>query len=243
MHGATTTTTLTFNITGQNDAPVVTASSTLNYTENAAATAISPVATVTDINSANFNGGSLTVSFTSGGTPTDQLTIGKTTAGQIGVSGSNITYGGAVIGTFSGGSNGSNLVITFNSAATPDAAQALLRDIQYSNTSDNPSTAPRTVTFTLMDGDGTDQSGHDTGTATATVNYAEVNDQFLTQSYGDWTEEGDSGGATRGEFQIAHDPTTAPGDFQIRLSDNDFEWADPICFRGPSISAGRRRPR
>ncbi len=40
-----------------------------------------------------------------------------TGAGQIGVSGIDITYGGVVIGTMSGGAE-SSLVVTFNANAT-----------------------------------------------------------------------------------------------------------------------------
>ncbi len=67
--------------------------------------------------------------------------------------------------------------ITFNSdAATPDALKALIQDIAYSNSSDDPSSADRTVTFTLVDGDGTALGGSDTGSATATVHVIPVND-------------------------------------------------------------------
>ncbi len=58
-------------------------------------------------------------------------------------------------------------------------------------------------------------------------------DQFNTQDYGAWVEQGnDSNGAVNGsplngEFQVAHDPTTAAGNFQIRLTDLDAESANP----------------
>jgi VCBS repeat-containing protein len=56
-------------------------------------------------------------------------------------------------------------------------------------------------------------------------------DQFNTQDYGAWVEAGNNsngavnGSALNGEFQVAHDPTTAAGNFQIRLSDLDAESA------------------
>ena len=79
--------TITLDVTGVNEAPVVVSGATLNYTENDAPTAISPAATVADIDSTDFNGGSLTVSFTANGTADDQLTIQNqgTGVGQIGV--------------------------------------------------------------------------------------------------------------------------------------------------------------
>ena len=78
-----------------------------------------------------------------------------TGAGQIGVSGSNVTYGGTTIGTFTGGSGGSNLVVTFNANSTPAAAAALVQNITYQNTDTGaPTAGTRTVRFVLTDGDG-----------------------------------------------------------------------------------------
>ena len=69
------------------------------------------------------------------------------------------------------------LVVSFDSAdATPEAVQALAEHIRYLNGSDDPSTAPRTVTFTLVDGDGTANGGTDTATAHATIDVVAVND-------------------------------------------------------------------
>ena len=58
-------------------------------------------------------------------------------------------------------------------------------------------------------------------------------DQFNTQDYGAWIEAGNNsngavnGSPLNGEFQVAHDPTTAAGNFQIRLTDLDAESDDP----------------
>ncbi|RWB71506.1 MAG: adhesin [Mesorhizobium sp.] len=176
-HGGSTSQNVVVTITGTNDAPAIDldsgtagTSTSINYTAGSAATAIAPSATVTDVDSADFNGGKLTVAFAANGTSADQLTIQNqgTGAGQIGVSGSSVTYGGTTIGTFTGGTNGSNLVITFNANATQAAAAALADHILYSNaTSPN---ATKTVTYTLVDGDGTANGGTDTGSATATIN-------------------------------------------------------------------------
>ncbi|MBZ9764489.1 VCBS domain-containing protein, partial [Mesorhizobium sp. CA8] len=168
---------VTVTIHGTNDAPAIDLNSgtvgnstSINYTAGSAATAIAPTATITDIDSADFNGGKLTVAITANGTSADQLTIQNqgTGAGQIGVSGSNVTYGGTVIGTLSGGTNGSNLVITFNASATQAAAAALADHILYSNAT-SPAIA-KTVTYTLVDGDGTVNGGTDAATASATIN-------------------------------------------------------------------------
>ncbi|MDH5573673.1 MAG: DUF4347 domain-containing protein, partial [Gammaproteobacteria bacterium] len=103
----------------------------LNYAPGDAATVIDQgtAAAVVDSDSANFDTGTLTVSFTAGSDAAEDVLAIKnygTGAGQIGVSGSNVTYEGVTIGTFTGGSGGTNLVITFNSSSTPTAAGALI---------------------------------------------------------------------------------------------------------------------
>jgi Domain of unknown function (DUF4347)/Cadherin-like/Bacterial Ig domain/Putative Ig domain len=158
-----------------NTPPVISLpSSALNYTENAAATVIDASVTVADVDSLNFNTGTLTVDFSANGTADDRLAIRNqgTGAGQIGVTGSNITYGGIVIGSFIGGTNGSTpLVVTFNASATPATAQALARNITYQNASDAPSTLARTVRFVVNDGDGGTSVA-----ATESINVNAVND-------------------------------------------------------------------
>ncbi len=177
---STATATATVNVKSVNDPPAVTAGNTVTYTENHAATAISPAATVTDVDAIWFSGGSLTVSLTANGTPADQLTIGNigTGVGQIGISGNTVSFQGIAFGTFSGGVNGADLTINFftNTAPTPAAVQALLRDVQFSNTSDDPSTDARIVTFILNDGGNTGGPPNLTGSDTATINVATVND-------------------------------------------------------------------
>ena len=178
--------TATITVNSVNDAPVIgNMGGTLAYTENAAATVINGGVTVADVDSVNFNTGSLRVAFTANGTSADQLGIHSvgTADGQISVSGSTISYnavGGTAntqIGTFAGGTNGTDLVVTFtNNAATPEAVQALLQNITYSNTSNTPSTLDRIVTFSLNDGDGTANGGNNTGTALATIQVSAVYD-------------------------------------------------------------------
>ncbi|TPL74401.1 adhesin, partial [Mesorhizobium sp. B2-3-13] len=176
-HGGSTTQNVVVTIHGTNDAPVIDlngaaagASASLSYTAGSAATAIAPAGTVTDIDSANFGGGSLTVAFTTNGTAADQLTIQNqgTGVGQIGVTGTNVTYGGTTIGTFTGGTGGTSLVVTFNANATQAATQALADHILYANATS--ATIAKTVTYTLVDGDGTANGGADTSSATATIN-------------------------------------------------------------------------
>ncbi len=66
-----------------------------------------------------------------------------------------ITYEGVAIGTKSGGTGTTPLSITFSSAAaTPAAAEALVRSLTYQNTDANAAPQNRTLTFALSDGHG-----------------------------------------------------------------------------------------
>ena len=177
----------TIAVSATNDASAITnlAGDTLNYNEGDAQLAIdqSGDASVTDADSANFDTGTLTVSFPAGSdNAEDVLSIFNQGmgAGQIGVSGSNVTYGGTTIGVFVGGSGGANLVITLNSNADDAAVSALVRAITYENTdADNPTTGNRTVRFVLTDGDGGTSADYDT-----TVNVSGVNDDPTISNLG-----------------------------------------------------------
>ena len=155
--------------------PVVTVdAAVLTYTENDPATLIAPSANVNDADSANFGSGSLSVYLSNNGTANDRLAIRHqgNAAGQIGLSGSDVLYGGTIIGSFSGGEDGSTpLVISLNANATVNATQALLRNITYANMSDDPSTSPRTLSVVLTDG-----NGGVSNMAARTINVTAVND-------------------------------------------------------------------
>lgn len=120
-------------------------------------------ATVTDTDSTDFSGGNLTVqivtNYQSGTGAQDSLNIVNegTGVGQIGLSGTNVTYGGTIIGTATGNGTGT-LVVSFNAAATPAAVQALVRDIGFNHDGNNPAALVRTVQFRLNDGDSVDNS-------------------------------------------------------------------------------------
>ena len=114
---------------------------------------ISDRANVSDVDSPNFNTGKLTIRFSAGNTSDDLLGIynqGKG-LGKVGISGSEVTYGGAVIGRFEGGKGSEPLIISFNSNATLEAVQALMRNITYQNLADSPSLGSRTVEFQITD--------------------------------------------------------------------------------------------
>jgi predicted dienelactone hydrolase len=121
-------------------------------TVNAAPQQIDADITVADTDSADFDGGQVTVSYTAAGLPEDQLTVINN--GNISVAGSAVSYTGAgQIGTISGGANGASMAISLNPAATPARVTELLRAIAYGNTSNSP-TSYRTISIAVSDGDG-----------------------------------------------------------------------------------------
>lgn len=128
----------------------------LAYTENAAATQIDSAGTLTDSDGdADWDGGTLKVQITANNEAADQLTITDNAVGTINTSGTNILNGGTTIGTLSAAegtvTNGTALTITFTANATNALVQQVVQAIHYSNTSDNPGTVNRTITFTATD--------------------------------------------------------------------------------------------
>jgi len=147
----------TVTVEAVNDPPVITiGSSQQRYVENAPPVVLASGALVTDVDSANFTGGSLTASLASGGHISDLLAIQHqgTGAGQIGIDGINVTYGGVFIGTFSGGTNLTPLQIMLTGTASITSARQLLRSVSFQTPGDNPRAGSRKVSFVLNDGDG-----------------------------------------------------------------------------------------
>lgn len=139
------------------DPNLTTSSGTTSYTAGSSPVTIDDAALVTDADSADFSGGSLTVSISTGGEANDRLAIRNqgAGAGKISLNGANVLFGGAVIGTWTGGTSGSTpLQITFTSTlATPVAVQALVRNIVFSTQAD-PVSTERLIEFSVTDGDG-----------------------------------------------------------------------------------------
>jgi hypothetical protein len=139
------------------DPEITLSAGSFTYSEGDPAMIIDPGAVLVDPDSADFDGGLLRVDMDTSGSSNDRLAIRDqgTAAGQIGVSGNTVTYGGIVIGTWAGGSNGDDpLTVMLNANTDVTAVQALLRNITYENTSNNPAETQRTIRFTLSDGDG-----------------------------------------------------------------------------------------
>jgi hypothetical protein len=156
------TSVITINVNPVNDQPVITDLNAPSFFEdaiNANPAVIASSITLTDIDSADYNVGSLTVS----GLATLDTVALPTTAtpatGNIkwaGTAGGNVEHhnGSAwvVVGTATGGA-GANFVVSFNAQATPAIAKRVIESLTFANSSANPQDT-RTLTLALNDGDG-----------------------------------------------------------------------------------------
>ena len=216
-----------------NAAPVVTTTgTTLAYTENTAATAIDATLTLSDSDSTNLSGATVTISanYANG---EDVLAF----TNQLGITSSWDADAG---------------VLTLTGTTTIANYQTALRSITYVNTSENPSTATRTVSFVANDG------MSDSNVATVSITVDPVNDAptFIGNSIGYWNFDEGSGdsvaesaigistgtlGSTAGTD--ANDPTWTTGKFGQALhfdGVNDYvEIVDApgLDISGPEFSA------
>ncbi|MGB0600546.1 MAG: cadherin-like domain-containing protein, partial [Rubripirellula sp.] len=152
---------------------ITTSVGALDYQENDGLVVIDGQATLTDADTTDFGGGKFLARLSVGATANDRLAIRNegSGTGQIGVSGTDVTYGGVTIGSFSGGVGSTALQVTLDNDATVLATEALLRNITYLNDSENPSTADRTVEFVVED-----SVGVGSVPATKVVKVSAVND-------------------------------------------------------------------
>ena len=130
--------TSTISITAVNNAPVLAGTSTLAYTEAQAAAAINKVLTVADVDNTTL--ASATVKLTN-------YVSGQDVLGFV--------TSAATMGNIAGSFSTATGVLTLTSAgktATLANFQAALRAVTYSNTSQNPTTTTRSVTYQVNDG-------------------------------------------------------------------------------------------
>lgn len=123
----------TISVTNVNEAPVLAniETSALNYTESSGPVSVTNTITVTDDNTTLQ---SASISLTSGYQPTEDVLSYSIADGFV-------KNWDAVTGTF-----------TLQGNYSPAVYQAALRNIKYTNTSADPVTSSRTVTFTVSDG-------------------------------------------------------------------------------------------
>ncbi|WP_172730226.1 hypothetical protein, partial [Neorhizobium tomejilense] len=126
--------TASITVTATNEAPVISnVGGTLAYTENDAAKVIDSSITISDADDTNIN--SATVKIT-----------GNYANGQDVLS---FTNQNGITGSW----DASTGTLTLSGSATKAQYEAALESIKYNNTSDDPSTQTRTVSFSVHDGD------------------------------------------------------------------------------------------
>jgi VCBS repeat-containing protein len=181
------------SITAVNDAPVINhlGGDLAMFTEGGLAVLLDSgtAATVTDVDSANFDTGSLTVSITANRVDAEDVlgidtSVGTTvTLSSATSAGSVVSVDGTAIGTIAAGgtgSSGDDLIIDFNANATPAAVQTLVRALTYDDTNATTASAlTRGITVTLVDGDG----GTSTTTVSTSVAVNEPVSQVTSQLY------------------------------------------------------------
>jgi ELWxxDGT repeat protein len=137
-------------VTPVNDAPVLSLSGAIGYVHNQPAVTLAPFASVSDVDSLNFDGGRLRVRITDGTSATNRLAIGG--GFTVDASG-NVLQGSTIIGKrVANGSGANELVITFNTNAPPAVVQQLVRAITFKTV--GGAAGQRKVVFTVNDGDG-----------------------------------------------------------------------------------------
>jgi len=154
-NGDQSTATAAFTIEATPNPPVIAGfAGAINYTEDSGLVRLNTAldAVVTDADSANFDGGELRLSVTANNvTAEDRLGIIEQ-AGAITLDGANVEAAGVAIGTVSGGTNGNDLVVSFNDEATPAAVTTLIRALGYENLDTaTPTESARTLTLTIRD--------------------------------------------------------------------------------------------
>ncbi|QLE87645.1 tandem-95 repeat protein [Shewanella sp. Scap07] len=182
---------ITATVVRVNDNPVINnlAGDTLNYDEDDGKQNIdiSANASVTDVDSTNFNTGSLTVTIPTNKDASEDILGFDNSVTTAGTAGATVSVGGTNIGTLSNNiAEGNDLVVSFNSASTPALIQALVRAITYEN-SDNlaPTESTRTIRLLLLDGDGGSSGNIDTSVTVSAINDLPVGtNQVLTPNEG-----------------------------------------------------------
>ena len=225
----------TVTLQSTNDAPVLDlngsgegTSGRIGYIEQSPAARLAPDAIVRDVDSPNFDGGKLTVAYVmtnERGGQADVVSILNegNGAGQVGVQGTTVRFEGVAVGSFTPGGGGSTpLVISFNSAATPAAVQAVTRAVTYYNGSDTPPNPGPSLTFTLTDGDGGSASAGASVAMTLVDDPASIdlNGTAPGQEGALTYVNGASAAAIAPEALLVDDDTTnfAGGSLRIRLS-------------------------
>ena len=167
----TGTNTIQIDITNINDAPTLSNGNTGGSANEGNGHLPYSVATVADNDNTDFDGGELTFSIASGSDGKESLFL--TPLGGVSTSGSNVYVSALLVGSFTGGSNGTPLTISFNTNATQTQVQSIYQALTIGAISgeENPTTGLRNLEVVLTDGD-----GGISNVATASMTINAVND-------------------------------------------------------------------
>lgn len=123
------------------------------YIENTLPIVISPNTSISDPDASSYNNATLRVAVTVNGSVDDRLDLRGDGfgAGQFGVIGSSVYYGGLLVGSYTPAAGINPLVVTFNGSATVDAVTAAARHVTFACLGENPSPLQRTVEFVVTD--------------------------------------------------------------------------------------------
>ena len=180
--GASTPITKEIEVAATNDAPVLTDGGTATIFENGSGFApFFTSGSVTDVDSSDFAGGTLTFSVASGGDGSELLYL-SAFAG-VTTSGADVLVSGVQVGTFAGGLAGAEFVVTFDVDATPARVDAVFKALSIRVNSEDPTPGVRNLDVVVTDGDGGTSNN-----ANASVTFNATNDAPVITS--------DGGGAT-----------------------------------------------
>ncbi|WP_448218733.1 VCBS domain-containing protein [Endozoicomonas sp. 2B-B] len=201
---------VTATIHGTNDAPVVTAGGTLAYTENDGDQVIDSHITLTDIDSATIESATITIS-SNFSSAEDSLAF--------------IDHNG-----ISGSWDSSTGTMTLSGTKTVAQYQAALRTVTYSNSSDSPITADRTINFSVND-------GHDSShVATSTITITAVNDAPVTAGTLVTSDEDTPYIFSTSDFAFS-DPDAGMTLQSIKIT--QLPLAGELLFNGSAVSAAK----
>src|SRR6266511_1138748 len=163
------------SVTATNDAPVITVAPSAAYVENAAAVVLAPLATLSDVDDTELNGA--VVGITDGSFPGDGdiLSVGGVTSNTV----NGITFVWMP----------AQHALVFTGASSVANYQALLQQVQFQSSSDNPTdfnaSPQRTLTWAVTD-------SASVTTATTTIDIIAVNDapQETVAATSAYTENG-----------------------------------------------------
>ncbi len=194
-------------ITPVNDAPVISdVGGTLTYVENDGAKVIDSSITISDVDDANIN--SATVKIT-----------GSYANGQDVLS---FTNQNGITGSWSA----SNGTLTLSGSATKAQYEAALESIKYNNTSDDPSTQTRTVSFSVHDGDAWSNAGTASITVTATNEAPVISNVGGTLAY----TENDAAKVIDSSITISDADDTNINSATVKITGNYANGQDVLSF-------------